>query len=259
MKLFHIQLVVMAALVAAFRAQGGNIAYLYAMEADVASFSDAGASLIRTETVGDRTINSYRLGDHTVIAMLLSSGQTESAVSTEMILARKAVDLVISTGVVGAIDEKLRVGDILSITKIVAWQTGSYGVHGWTETPRSRPSITPWKTFSSRWPEAGTASGDAFVASEIERARINSLTGMPVVDMNLLGLQVATNSHHLPALHLRIVSDRAGDGAAEEFRQFATAYKGELGRQVAEIIRTIPKNPESPESYPALRGLISNN
>lgn len=255
MKNIHISLLTLILFIQGQPSEGKTIAYLYALEEDNRSFKDAGASLIRTESVGDRTLRTYRLAEHTIISVLLSSGQTESAVSTEMILARRAVDSVISTGVVGAIDETYKIGDIILINNIIGWQTGSHGVNGWTETPRTRPIVIPWRTDVLPWPKTGTASGDVFVASESERARINSLSGMPVIDMNLFGVQTAINAHHRPALHLRIVSDRAGDNASEEFRQFAASYKGQLGHEVAKLIKSLPKDLESPASYPGIKAL----
>ena len=259
MKLINISIITFLLIMTHLPCQGITIAFLFALEQDEKSFMSESATLIRTETLGERTLKTYRLGSHTIIATLLTSGQTESAVSTEMILAKRAVDAVVSTGVVGAIDASLNIGDIVQVDQIVAWQVGSHGPGGWSETPRSRPAITPWNIGKVSLPAVGTASGDVFIASESERIRLRSASGMPVVDMNLHGIQTAANAHHRPALHLRIVSDRAGDDAPEEFRRFTAAYRGELGRRVAELLKSLPDDVESPGSYPGLRALESKN
>lgn len=236
-------------------ASSATFAFLYALEADASALAAAGASITRTETIGNRTLRSFRVGEHTLIGVLMGSGQTESAVSTEAILARRAVDAVITTGVVGALDDTLKIGEIVVIDKIFAWQVGSHRAGAWAETSRSRPVITPWAKVDVPGPRAGVASGDVFIADESERVRLRSVTGMSLVDMNLHGIQTATITHALPALHLRIVSDHAGNEASEEFRKFALTYKGELGTRVADLIKSLPQDDESPLSYPALKRL----
>jgi len=234
---------------------GAAIALFFALDQDLESFTKAGAVLVRSESVGDRTVRTFRLGDHQIFAAKLQSGQTESAVTGEIILARRAVDAVVSIGVVGALDDAFAPGTIIVVDKILGWQTGGVGPNGWTETPRSRPGITPWTQLvvPSDTQTAGVASGDMFIASEAERGRLKSVTAMPLVDMNLLGLQTAINTHHLPALHLRIVSDRANDEAGEAFRRFAREYRGELGQKTAVLIKQLPTDPASPSAYPGLK------
>ncbi len=56
-------------------------------------------------------------------------------------------------------------------------------------------------------------------------------------------------------LHVRVVSDRAGGEAPEEFRQFTRDYRGDLARRLAEWLSTLPPDTESPSQYPALRRL----
>jgi len=232
-----------------------TLAYLYALEADVEALKEAGATLVRSEAVGDRTLRVYRVGAHTLIAAQMGSGQTESAVSAEMILARRAVDAVVSTGVAGALDEQFAVGKTVMVESIFAWQAGSFRDGAWAETPRSRPRITPWLPAAWDLPRAGVASGDVFVADDGERERLRSATGMPLIDMNLQGIQNAANAHSLPALHLRVVSDRAGSAASEEFRQFTRGYRGDLARRLVEWLRMLPADVESPSKYPALQRL----
>ncbi len=232
-----------------------TLAYLYALESDVEALMASGATILRSEAVGDRTVRTYRVGAHTLIATQMGSGQTESAISAEMILARRAVDAVVTTGVVGALDEQFTPGRAVLVESILAWQTGSLRDGAWAETPRSRPKLTPWLPATLDLPRAGVASGDVFVADDGERARLRSVTGMPLIDMNLQGIQNAANAHSLPVLHLRVVSDRAGLAAAEEFRQFTRDYRGDLARLLVTWLATLPPDQESPNQYPALQKL----
>ncbi len=243
------------ALIFISRMPAATIAYLHALESDVAALSSAGANLLRSESAGDRTLRTYRLGAHTIIAAPMGSGQSESAVSATVILARRAVDAMVTTGVVGALDDRFAIGDVVLVDNILAWQAGSLRDGSWSETPRSRPVLRAWHTAGWDLPRVGVASGDVFVADDGERARLRSVTGMVLIDMNLLGLQNAANTYGLPTLHLRVVSDRAGAAAPEEFRLFTRDYRGDLARRLVEWLATLPPDTESPSQYPALQRL----
>lgn len=234
---------------------GETIAFLYALENDANSLVAAGATMVRTETIGYRTVRTYRLGTHTVLGVMMTSGQAESAVSTATILAKRQVDAVVTTGVVGAINDDFRIGQTVLIDKIFAWQAGSHHGGAWSETPRSRPSLRLWTKLKCELPRSGVASGDVFIADDAERMRLGSVSGMPLVDMNLFGIQTAANAHGVPVFHLRMVSDRADDRASEDFRKFASNYRGELGARLAELIKALPDDDQSPQTYPALKRL----
>ena len=55
----------------------------------------------------------------------------------------------------------------------------------------------------------------------------------------------------------RVASDCADDNASEDFKKFVADYDGAGGKAVAEIIKNLPPNPNSPEAYPNLRKILS--
>ena len=74
--------------------------------------------------------------------------------------------------------------------------------------------------------------------------------------MNLFGLLTVCAGHHLSLINWRIVSDKADDKAGEDFRKFTETYDGAGGKALAELIRNLPPNPNSAESYPELNKLL---
>jgi len=104
--------------------------------------------------------------------------------------------------------------------------------------------------------EISVASGEVFVASGSYRQQLREQTHADAVDMNLFGLLTVCADHHVLLLNWRIVSDRADDSAGEDFRKFTQTYDGAGGKAVAELIRHLPPNPNSPESYPELQKLL---
>jgi nucleoside phosphorylase len=95
------------------------------------------------------------------------------------------------------------------------------------------------------------------VASDSYRTQLHETTGTDAVDMNLFGLLTVCADHQVPVHCWRIVSDRADDNASEDFKKFVATYDGAGGKAVAEIIASLPANPNSPESYPHLEKILS--
>ena len=99
-----------------------------------------------------------------------------------------------------------------------------------------------------------------FIASEQFRKELQEKTQAQAVDMNLFGLLSALESYSsaygLPHIALRVVSDDADDSAAQDFKKFVTNYKGMGGAIVAQLITNLPSNPNSPDTYPALKKLL---
>jgi hypothetical protein len=100
------------------------------------------------------------------------------------------------------------------------------------------------------------ASGEAFMSSHSARARLAALTNAAAVDMNSFGLILACLDHSLPLTIWRVISDRADESAAEDFRAFVSSYDGAGGAMLAEFITRLPPSPNSPSSYSEIRSLI---
>lgn len=103
------------------------------------------------------------------------------------------------------------------------------------------------------------ASGEIFVASDRYRQEFHDKTKADAVDMNLFGLLAVCGDHHVALTNWRIVSDKANDSASEDFRKFVESYDGAGGKAVAELIRNLPPNPNSPQAYPELQKLLQPN
>lgn len=94
------------------------------------------------------------------------------------------------------------------------------------------------------------------MASEQERAKIRALTDAEAVDMNTFGLALVCADQNVPLFVWRIISDRANETAADDFRAFVSSYDGEGGRAMTELLRFLPPNPNAAESYPAINKFI---
>jgi nucleoside phosphorylase len=244
-------------------AHADEIAFFYALEADFAALKAEATPVGQPIKVGSRAVQRLRLGAHTIHAVKMGSGVVETAVSAEAVLARVRCDRAFSLGPVGGIGETLEVGTWVRVSEVVPYQKGAWSPEGFALGEKAR-----WKEDAAAlnglvlpelWQKPVTvtvASGEIFIASNAYRAELHGATKAEVVDMNLYGLVTACESHRVPLVSWRIVSDRADDQASGDFQKFVATYDGAGGKALAEVIRKLPANPNSPESYPKLRELL---
>ncbi len=245
----------------------GNVAFFYAVEDDLDALKSQADTTGRTEVVGRSRISQFTIGAHTVFAVKMGAGCVETAINAQALLSTRRCDLAISVGPVGALHSALKVGDWGLVREVVAYQRGSQTPGGYLlakGTTTTLPEVSVLLQHSSESlrkfavEDFFVASGEIFSASDIFRSELHAEFSTNTIDMNLWGLLSACADHEVPLIALRIVSDQAGDSASEQFAEFTKNYRGEGGDFIAKIIRELPKNPASPESYDALQKLLDN-
>lgn len=241
--------------------KGDNIAFFYALDADLQGLKTVAQELGQAASVGTRSIQRLRLGSHTIHAVKMGSGAVETATSAQALLARNRCDWAFSLGPAGAIAESVYTGCWYRVSRVVAWQHGSSG----SSSPSDFPS---WNTDWSRLPATNippplgaasnlaVASGEQFISTTGDRDRLQALTQADAVDMNGYGLALVCADHGVPLFSWKVVSDRADEAASETFKAFIAAYSGEGGKALAEVIQSLTPNPDDPSSYPAIEMLL---
>lgn len=237
--------------------RGDTIAFFYALDADLQGLKTAAQEMGQSVSVGTRSIQRLRLGSHTIYAVKMGSGAVETAASAQALLARNHCDWAFSLGPAGALTDIVVPGSWYRVSRIIAWQHGSSA----SVSPSDFPSWnTDWVKLPATNvpPPLGTASnlavasGEQFISTTGDRDRLQALAQADAVDMNGYGLALVCADHGVPLFSWKIVSDRADEEAAEMFKAFIAVYSGEGGRALAEIIRSLPPNPNDPSSYPAI-------
>lgn len=240
-----------------------TVAFFYALEKDFETLKAAGQPGGQPLKVGSRSIASVTIGAHRVYAVKMGSGAVETAASAQALLARLKCDEAFSVGPVGAISDQIKTGAWYRVENVVGYQKGSWTKSGFQLSPGAEWKLTnaiaatnlPGLFQSTE--NIRVASGEIFVASDNYRAQLRETTKAGAVDMNLFGLLTVCTDHKLPVYCWRIASDHADDHASEDFRKFVASYDGAGGKAVAEIIKNLPANPNSPDSYPNLKKLLS--
>lgn len=235
-------------------ARGDTIGFFYALDADLQGLKTRAQEMGQSTTVGTRPIQRLQLGTHTIYAVKMGSGAVETAASAQALLTRHRCDWAFSLGPAGALSAGAQTGGWHRVDRVMAWQRGKTE---WSwDTDWSRLPVTnlpaPLQTTSTIF----VASGEQFISTTGERDRLQATTQADAVDMNSFGLALVCADHAVPLFSWKIVSDRADENASETFRAFISAYSGEGGRALAEIIRALPANPNDPATYPAIEKLL---
>lgn len=242
-----------------------NVAFFYALEADFQKLKSEGTVARQPIKIGSRSIETIVLGKHKIYCVKMGSGTVETAVSSQALLSRFRCDRAYSLGPVGGISDDLQIGRWYVIGSVTNYQKGNWtnsgfqlGKESMSKSSETTEKVTVPSLFREI-PSISVASGEVFVASTRYREELRERTKAVAVDMNLFGLITVCNDHHVPLTNWRIVSDKADDNASTDFRRFVETYDGAGGKAVAELIRNLPPNPNSPQSYPNLQKLLQPN
>ena len=235
-------------------ARGDTIGFFYALDADLQGLKTLAHEMGQSQKVGARSIQRLRLDTHTIYAVKMGSGAVETATSAQALLARFRCDWAFSLGPAGALADAVETGRWYRVNRAMAWQSGNIDLAwnaDWSRFPVANLPA-PLQTTST----VSVASGEQFISTTGERDRVQAITQADTVDMNRFGLALVCADHGLPLFSWKIVSDRADENAAETFRNFIAAYSGEGGKALAEIIQSLPANPNDPATYPAIEKLL---
>ena len=188
------------------------------------------------------------VGAHSVFLVRSGVGKVLSSAVTQALICEHQPDILIFTGIAGAIDPKLQIGDVVVATDCIQHDMNATGIgfpHG--EIPYTgirevmcddalRKLALSWvapdgvKVIGGR-----VLSGDQFITgNRTHHPHLDDLAGA-VVEMEGAAFATVAQLNRVPSCIIRTVSDNA-DGhsrvAFEEFMEIATKHSVEVVRHV---------------------------
>ncbi|MCL2344201.1 MAG: 5'-methylthioadenosine/adenosylhomocysteine nucleosidase [Firmicutes bacterium] len=171
-------------------------------------------------------ITSGKIGNAEVIAAFCGAGKVNAALCTQAMILKYAPNFVVNIGVAGGLDPALKAGELLLADSVVQYDldTTAFG-----DPPGLIPKlglihIPCAADLNGRLlalePELRTgciASGDRFVTSAAEGARIYKKFGAAAVDMESGSIGHVCYVNQIPFTVLRAISDRADAAAPGDF------------------------------------------
>ncbi len=206
----------------------------------------------RSVDLGTRTFHEGEWGGRRIVLALSRVGKVSAALTTALLLERFGVERVIFTGVAGALDPRLRVGDVLIADRLLQHDMDARPLFPRFEVPLLNRAEFPAvlapaaeaaarayiaEALAAEIPaERRTAfgiampavwrglviSGDQFVGDAAHAAALRGLQPA-ALGVEMEGAAVAQVCHEMggvPAAVIRVVSDRADGSAAVDFQRF---------------------------------------
>jgi nucleoside phosphorylase len=244
-------------------AKAGDVAYFYALDADLAALQSAGSLVGAPKSVAGQRVTTVRIGTHSVRAVKMGSGGIPTAVAAATLLARFPCDLAVSTGPAGRLSDELAVGEWVRVAEVVSYQQGSETNVGFALSPNATRKLDgklgkEAPTSLRECKPVRLASGELFIASGLFREQLRATTNALCVDMNLAGLTIACAEAKVPLFAWKVISDSANDSAPADFQAFVKTYKGEGGKRIADFLKTLPLDPSDPNAHSNLQSLLNS-
>jgi len=236
----------------------GRIGIMGAMAQEVGAIAEA----MRTERVVHRGGREFRLGElagRPIVLAMSRCGKVAAATTAAHMLLEHDARAIIFTGLAGAVEPALRVGDIVVADRL--WQhdmdaspifprleiplTGKSWIaadHAWREKLRraaealaleelaSGPQAAALAALGIRGPRVvvgDVATGDQFIGSPALGAQVRERVPTALcVEMEGGAVAQVCDDHQTPFAAVRTISDSADHAAALDFDRFLTSVTG---------------------------------
>jgi adenosylhomocysteine nucleosidase len=211
---------------------------------------------------GGREYFQGKLWGEPAVVALSRIGKVAAAATMAELILRFNVRAVLFSGVAGAIDHSLRVGDIVVARRLVQHDMDASPIFPALEVPLlGRSHFDACELHSARVEQAARrfvdrdlfeavgeaelaafgimrdrpprvvvgdiASGDRFVSSHVERERLRErLSGVLCVEMEGAAAAQVCFEYGVPIAVVRVISDAADDAAAVDFTRFIAKVAG---------------------------------
>ncbi len=208
------------------------IAIIGAMPEEINAIKDIMTRKV-TEVCSKITFTRGIINDTECVVALSGIGKVNSAVCTQTAIMKYSPDIVINTGVAGALREDVKIGDIVLADFVMQHDIDTTAI-GDVKALISTLNIVkiPCDNFTNKKianlaeklnipMRIGTvASGDQFICSKEKLLRIRDEFDAAVCEMEAGSIGQVCYMNDVPFVVLKIISDNAGNDSHSEYSQF---------------------------------------
>lgn len=227
------------------------IGIIGAMEEEVAILKD---KLTQLEEVTIAHVKFYKgnLNDAPVVLTQSGIGKVNVAMSTTLLIENFKPSKIINTGSAGALDEELKVGDVV-VSEALAYHDADATAFGYQfgQIPQMPAVFEADKTLLTQSIEAIKASnlpaktglivsGDSFIGSNEQRIQIKqNFADVLAVEMEATAIAQTCYQFKVPFVVTRAISDLANGEAEMSFDEFLKTAARSSSEIVERLIKTI--------------------
>ena len=185
------------------------------------------------ETVSGIEFHTGNLFGKNVVIARCGVGKVFAAICAEAMIIKYSPDLIVNTGVGGAVDKVLRPLDIVFADKLVQhdMDTSAIGdpvglisginkVYFETDARARDILVDAAKTLSVNYYVGTVATGDKFISSLADKSRINSTFGAIACEMEGGAIAHTSFVNGTPFIVVRAISDSADGDASMDYPTF---------------------------------------
>lgn len=175
-------------------------------------------------------ISSYK--NHELILAYSKIGKVNSSLSAAVLIEKFKAQKLLFTGVAGAFNPELEIGDLLYATKLVQYDLDitAFGhplgfvpgneIFIRTDEALNEIALQSAKDLKVELKSGIIATGDEFVCDEKKKARIREIFNADACEMEGASVALVCDALKIPCFILRAISDKAGEKAEFDFDEF---------------------------------------
>ncbi|MBT0830828.1 5'-methylthioadenosine/adenosylhomocysteine nucleosidase [Campylobacter lari] len=179
--------------------------------------------------------NTYYLAkykNHELIIAYSKIGKVNSTLSAAIMIEKFKAELLLFTGVAGAFNPSLEIGDLIYATKLAQYDLDitAFGhplgyvpgneIFIKTDDKLNNLAIEVAKELGVKLQSGIIATGDEFICDENKKAKIREIFGADACEMEGASVALVCDALKIPCLILRSMSDKAGEKAEFDFDEF---------------------------------------
>lgn len=204
-------------------------------------------------TISGVYIRKIEIDGNTVYLATSGVGEIRAALAAQLLKDLFDVEAMLNFGFVGALDPALRVGELVLVDRVCHYQFDTSAIDG--TMPGQYPECNDRffrldGSLIDRVLEAvgkpmrvvAAASGDVFVADGKTKRVLHKDFGCGICEMELAGLAIACQRNRIPLLSVKVVSDRADEGATESFSTIVTKGLSRYESLLPDVLAAITGN-----------------
>ena len=230
------------------------IGIIGAMEEEVAALREAMENARTSRVAGMEFTAGTLCGAETVVVQC-GMGKVNAGVCAQTLISRFGAGGIINTGVAGPLDARIDIGDIVVSSDAVqhdfdvspiGFRKGEIpytGLYAFPADPGLRErALSAAKTCAPdvRCFEGRVCSGDQFIASGVQKARIVAEFGGLCCEMEGAAIAQVCHLNGVPWVILRAISDKADDSEEVSFETFLHAAARRCTAIVREMLIQFP-------------------
>lgn len=186
--------------------------------------------------VSGMTFYLANINDKHIVFVKCGVGKVNAAVCTELLIDRFKVDCVINTGVAGALNNDLNIGDIV-ISKSAVMHDMDVTGFGYKMGQTPGIAVVDFQAneyliacienvindlgLNIKYIVGSVASGDQFVSSKADKERILTYFDVDCVEMEGASIAQVCYLNNTPFVIIRSMSDKADDNGGMDYKEFS--------------------------------------